>query len=295
MKKHSILIYGAGAIGSIYAVMFSNAGYDVTVYARSARLMDLQSKGLLYDNNGTTKKAPVTITDKVDASDIYDYVFTTVRYEQIETALVELANNQSKNIVTMVNTPSGYSHWENIVGKDRIIPAFAGAGGRIDNGVLYYQLTPKIVQPTTFGEISGKNTERLKDLVKIFKTSKVPCSVSKNMEAWQKSHLAMVVPLASGIYYDGGDNYTTAKNKKAIRMMSVALKENFNALKKINVPITPSKLNVFWLCPLWLMDFSLRLMYNTKFAETVIYYHAHIAKNEMQLLGKDFDKLVGRK
>jgi len=292
MKKRSILIYGAGAIGSIYAVVLSNAGYDVTVYARSARLQSLQSKGLLYDDKGTVEKASVTIADKVEANDIYDYIFVTVRYEQIEAALSELADNQSKNIVTMVNTPNGYAKWEDIVGVGRIIPAFAGAGGRIDNGILYYQLTPKIIQPTTFGEISGKSTERIKDLAKIFKTSKVPCSLSKNMEAWQKTHLAMVVPLAKGIYHDGGDNYTTSKNKKALRMMSVMLRDNFQALRKINVPITPSKLNIFWMCPLWIMDLSLRLMYNTKFAETVIYSHAHIAKDEMLLLGKHFDKLV---
>ena len=115
------------------------------------------------------------------------------------------------------------------------------------------------------------------------------------MDAWQKSHIAMVVSLASGFYVDGGDNYTTAKNKKAIRMSSSSARERFNALKRIGVPITPSKLNIFRICPLWLMDFALRLIFNTKFAETVMASHAIIAKDEMLLLGEKLDEMIHRK
>ena len=42
-----ILIYGAGVIGSLYAVYFSHAGYSVSVYARGHRLNVLKEKGLL--------------------------------------------------------------------------------------------------------------------------------------------------------------------------------------------------------------------------------------------------------
>jgi len=291
-KKYNILIYGAGVIGSVYAVMLSEAGYDVTVYARSSRLQTLKSQGLLYYNKGTIRKAPVIIAEKVKATDIYDYIFVTVRYEQIEIALAELAGNESKNIITMVNNPGGYSRWENIVGAGRLLPAFAGAGGTIENGVLRYQLMPRAIQPTTFGEINGEMSGRGRELAGIFKVSKVPYSISKNMEAWQKSHIAMVVALASGFYLDGGDNYTTAKNKKAVRMSSLSARENFKALKRLGVPITPPKLNIFRICPLWLMDFALRLIFNTKFAATVMASHAINAKDEMLLLGEKFDELI---
>lgn len=291
MRKH-ILVYGAGAIGSIFAVKFSQAGYDVTVYARSDRLAMLKSKGLLYFDNGEVKKAPVCIEEKVDATDIYDFIFVTVRYEQIEAALAELSGNASKNIVTMSNNPDGYSRWEDIAGFGRILPAFPGAGGKIENDVLHYRLTPRFLQSTTFGEITGEITERVKVLAEVFRASKVPFCISKNMDAWQKSHIAMVVSLASGFYFDGGDNYTTAKNKEAVRMSSSSLKANFNALKKVGIPITPLKLNVFRLCPLMVMDFVLRLVFGTEFAETVMASHAINAKDEMNLLGDKFEKLV---
>ena len=290
-EKFKILIYGAGVIGSIYAVKFSNAGHNVSVYARGKRLLALEKKGLLYSENNSIKQTSITIIDKLNATDIFDYIFVTVRYEQVETALTELAINNSPNIVTMVNNPKGYDHWEKLLGKGRLIPAFAGAGGRIEDSILHYQLTPKIIQAATFGEPDGATTKRIKDLSTIFKSSKIPYSISKNMDAWQKSHLAMVTVLANGIYYDGGNNYTTAKNKKAIRFMSSTLKKNFKTLKEKGIPITPPKLYVFRICPLWIMDICLKTLYNTKFAETLISSHAINAKEEMMILDKAFNEV----
>ena len=290
-----ILIYGAGVIGSTYAVRLAKAGYSVFVYARGQRLQALENKGLLYQEGNQIKKAPVTILATVSPLEMFDFIFVTVRYEQVEAALTELATNQSPNIVTMVNNPHGYAKWEDILGQGKLIPAFPGAGGTIAEDILYSQLTPRIIQPTTFAEIDGRQTERIKALAAVFKTSKIPYSISKNMDAWQKSHLAMVLALANGIYVDGGNNYTTAKNKAAIRFVSSALRENFNALRKIGVPIVPAKLNIFWLSPLWVMNLALRLFYNAKFAETFADGHVQAARGEMELLDQEFKELLEAK
>ena len=84
-EKPKILIYGTGVIGSIYAVTLSNAGHDVSVYARGNRLQSLKSKGLLYSDNKSVKKAPVKILDTLNPADVFDYIFVPMRYEQIET------------------------------------------------------------------------------------------------------------------------------------------------------------------------------------------------------------------
>jgi 2-dehydropantoate 2-reductase len=79
--KRKILIFGTGVIGSIYAVKLSNAGHSVYVYARGNRLQSLENKGLLYSENNTIKKAPVTILDKLSPTDIFDYIFVPIKYE----------------------------------------------------------------------------------------------------------------------------------------------------------------------------------------------------------------------
>lgn len=95
-----ILIYGAGVIGSLYAVLLKEAGYDTTIYARGHRLEVLQNQELLY----TQKKVDIKIIDHLQDNDIYDFIFLTVRENQLYQALKELKSNKSKTIITMVNT-----------------------------------------------------------------------------------------------------------------------------------------------------------------------------------------------
>lgn len=151
-----ILIYGAGVIGSLYAVLLKEAGYDTTIYARGHRLEALQNQGLLYKKNNIIKKVDIKVIDYLQDNDIYDFIFLTVRENQLYQALKELKSNKSKNIITMVNSIDTYEKWESIVGKGRILPAFPGAGGSITNDILDASLTPRFIQPTTFSEITGK-------------------------------------------------------------------------------------------------------------------------------------------
>lgn len=290
-----ILIVGSGVIGSIYSLKFSNAGFNVTILARGNRLKQIEKNGLLYEDNGNISKANVTVISKLSDDDLYDFIFVTVRFEQIIQALNDIKSNQSKTIITMVNSPKGYDEWERIVGKGRLIAAFPGAGGRIDNGVLHYRLTPYIIQPTTFGELNGIRTHRVHKLAQIFKTSKIPYNICRDMDAWQKSHLAMVIPMANAIYNDGGTAYTTSKNKLVIEKMCLDIKDYYHSLKKIKIPITPIKLNVFLLCPIWLLKIIMKALYSSKFAETLISNHANNAKKEMLLLDLEFQKVVDKK
>lgn len=100
----------------------------------------------------------------------------------------------------MVNTLDNYEKWESIVGKGRMLPVFPGAGGSITNDILDASLTPRIIQPTTFSEISGKKTKRTKQLSLMFKHAHIPFQQVNNMHIWQLCHLGMVVPLADAYY-----------------------------------------------------------------------------------------------
>ena len=85
-----LLIYGAGVIGCLYAALFSKAGYNTTIYARGKRLESLEKEGLLYWNGDEIHSANVTIINKLHKNDTYDYIFLTVRENQLHQALVEL-------------------------------------------------------------------------------------------------------------------------------------------------------------------------------------------------------------
>jgi 2-dehydropantoate 2-reductase len=44
-----ILVFGAGVIGSVYAVKLLQAGHEVVMLARGRRLSDLQTHGLVLE------------------------------------------------------------------------------------------------------------------------------------------------------------------------------------------------------------------------------------------------------
>lgn len=293
MQKR-ILIYGAGVIGSTYGGLISKSGHSVTILARNNRLAELKKQGLFLQrtNNNISEKIFVEVISNSELADNYDYVFVTLRNDQITFALPELSKIKSNCFVFMVNNPSGYSEWVNALGYNRVLPAFPGAGGKIENGVVHYKIVSKIVQPTTLGELNGVISPRVKELKRILKNAGFHVTISKNMDVWQKTHVAMVAPLGDVIYFDGGNNYTVSKNKMAIKQMNLALKENFSFLKKSGIGIEPFKLNVFLMLPLFLLNLIMKYVYNTKWAETVISNHALNARPEMESISKEFVELA---
>lgn len=278
-----ILIYGAGVIGSTYAVYLSRSGCEVTVLARGHRLEALCQKGLLYRNGKAVQKAEVRIMERLPSDDRYDYIFLTVRAGQVRHALEQLKDNISSAIVTMVNSLEDYSEWEDICGKGRILPAFPGAGGSIRDGILDAGLTPRLIQPTTFAEIDGSRTKRIDTLKRILTRAGIPCQIVPDMHAWQICHLAMVVPLADA-YYMVADPEAVHRDKAVMRKTAQTLYDNFAQLKSRGDAISPPKLNLFRLCPVGLMVRILLFVYNSAFGDRFMYQHAMKAKEEMEQL-----------
>ncbi|MCD8036081.1 MAG: ketopantoate reductase family protein [Clostridiales bacterium] len=281
-----ILIYGAGVIGSLYAVLFSKVGYEVSVYARGRRLQELKTKGLLYLDRDCIKKAEADVIERLANEDYYDFIFLTVRTEHADEALFELQKNISPNVVTMINTITDYSQWEEIIGYGRLLPAFPGAGGNIADGVLDAALTPSLIQPTTFGEIDGQRSERTAVLAQIFKRSRIPYQIVPNMHRWQISHLGLVVPLADA-YYRSNDPANVYKDKIVMSQTAYELKLNFRELSKRGI-LSPPKLQLLRFCPQILLRIGLTMVFRSHFGDVFMYRHAMKSPEEMKRLHRDF-------
>ena len=283
-----ILIYGAGVIGSLYAVLFAETGYDTSIYARGKRLEFLKKNGLLYKKNQNIRRAEATILGELSDNDAYDFILLTVRENQLYEALAELKNNKSNIIVTMVNSLDSYKKWEDIVGKGRILPAFPGAGGSINNdGILDAALTPRMIQPTTFAEISGNKSERTKQFSEILRHAHIPYKKVTDMHLWQLCHLAMVVPIADA-YYELDDPEKVEKEWKIMRKTAERLKRNFNFLRKQKGKLSPWKMNIFRFLPLPFLANMLVVTFGSSFGDKFMYQHAMKAPDEMRELHKQF-------
>lgn len=282
-----ILIYGAGVIGCLYAALFAKAGVDTTVYARGRRLEMLREHGLLYATGKLVQNASVQIIDKVAPDDVYDFVFLTVKENQVHTALRELWGNTSPTIVTMVNTLDPYSAWEELCGKGRLLPAFPGAGGSFEGNVLRAALTPWIIQPTTFGEINGIRTERTERLAALLRQAHIPYQIVTDMHAWQICHLAMVVPIADA-YYKADVPEKAGEDKHLMRQTAQRMQQNFRQLKQSGVVLSPKKMHLFRLLPEGVLGFGLGLVFRSRFGHTFMYQHSINAPDEMRQLHEQF-------
>ena len=274
-----ILIFGAGVIGSLYAALLAEAGFDVSVYARGRRLESLRQYGLLYKSNAEIRKAPVKVLSKLEAGDLYDLVFLTVRENQLHAALEELRQNVSPTIVTMVNSLETYDQWEAICGTGRIIPAFPGAGGGFDGGVLDAALTPRLIQPTTIGKTDGRE----KNLARVLRRAKIPCQIVPDMHAWQLCHLAMVVPIADA-YYETADPEHAGRDAALMRKTAKQIRDNLDAIAARKIRLSPGKMQAFRLLPTPLVGWILGFVFQSPFGDRFMYRYSMKAPDEMHQL-----------
>lgn len=288
-KAPRILIFGAGVVGSFYAVQFAQANMDITLLARGERLKTLRKKDLLYDDKGVIRSVKVKLIDRLEANDIYDYILVAVRYDQIEGALAAVQHNQSPNIVTLTTTSVGYDGWLDIVG-DRLIPGFGIAGGDISDGVLHAKRVPSFIQKTIFGETNGQVTLRVRTLSEVFQRAGLPTTISENIHAFLISKGVLDTALLKE-FLKGGKVMTVAEARTNETLQTVVgnLKSYFQLLEKKGIPITPPQLKIILLCPQWLMVLFFKGLLRFKaVTDTLLGNHAISIAHEIQKLDQDF-------
>jgi 2-dehydropantoate 2-reductase len=112
------------------------------------------------------------------------------------------------------------------------------------------------------------------------------------MRAWLTSHVAVVSPLANGIYLSGGDNHKLAKQADTIRLMVDAIREGFAVVRASGLNVVPFKLRVVERTPEALVVSALRAWAGTGHFETIAKAHAMAAVDEMRVLAHEFALLA---
>ncbi|MEK3660354.1 2-dehydropantoate 2-reductase N-terminal domain-containing protein [Paenibacillus sp. FSL F4-0236] len=294
-KQDRILIFGAGVIGSMYAIKLLEAGFDVSLFAHSNRYKSLRENGLQYTEKGTVRSIQVNVIDTLENDDVYDFIFVTVRYDRSEAALLALKDNQSKNIVTMTSNSIGFSSWLDIVG-DRLLPAFPGFGGQIKDGVLHARFLPKFIAATAFGEINGVVTERIENLAKLFKTAKLPYVIKKDMQAYLITHSVSDIAMLSFLHSENKIiDKKTARTRKTARKITFTLKAYLRAIQKADVSIDPPMLKMVLKFPNLFLDLFFMTWLRTKMVrDMMLPDYANNANNEIVQLSNDLMKFLSQ-
>ena len=289
-----ILIYGAGVIGSLYAARLQASGCDVSILARGQRLTDLRQYGIVLEHALTGEKTttPVSVVQQLSPEDSYDLIIVATRKNQVATILPILsANRHSPNVLFMVNNPSGYEDWSQAVGPARLILGFPGAAGSLEGHTVRY-LIAKRMQATTLGERDGHITPRLKRIAGLFKGAGFSVTLSRNIDAWQKTHVAVISPIADAVYMAGGSSARLAQMPEALHLVVRAMREGFEVLRAMGIPITPAKFKLWEWLPEPVLVALLKRWVNTQQFEFMVIRHANAARDEMQQIASEFQALA---
>lgn len=287
-----ILVYGVGAIGGLFAGKLARAGFDVTALARGASATLLRDEGivLLDALRGTRETFRLPVIEELTPEDTYDYVLVVMQKHQVAAVLPRLAENASPNVVFVVNTASGYDTWIAAVGRERLMIGFPSAGGERHDGVVEYFVGRGLVrafQSTTFGEVDGSSTERLRRLVEIFRRAGFSPTWSRHIGDWQRTHVAVVLPVAWALYRHGCDATALAASPRDLRDMVLAIREGFRCLRALGHRVTPAKLNYFFL-PVGLLVVVLHIAMRTRLVDVAMARHARNGRGEMEQLRREF-------
>ena len=290
-----LLIFGAGVLGSFYAVKLLAAGHAVTVLARGRRAAQLRADGLVVQEYGRNcLRAPVSVIESLDSESSYDHVLVLVRNDQVESVLPSLAaNTATPSLVFMFNNLGGPQRLVDVLGPDRVVLGFPGAAGeRAADGSVVATVLPALIQKTTIGEIDGRLTPRIRALAAALKDAGFATAISSRMDAWLKTHVALVSPIADAFYAAGGDLRSLANSKPRVIAMLRSIRRALLALRAQGIPVTPARMRSFELLPEWLLVVACRWALSTSYADLIVARHATVAREEMAALSEQLRALV---
>ncbi len=286
-----ILVYGAGVLGSVYAARLKMAGHEVTLVARGQRLADIRQYGLVLEDyaSGTRTATPVNVVEKLSPDEAYDLALVIVRKNQLDPVLVDLAAAPLiPDILFMFNNAAGPGEMIRRVGRERVLLGFPGGGGMRDGHVIRYMLSDRSKQPTIIGELEGQLSERLLRIASVFESAGLPVAFSENMDAWLKTHAALISPMANAIYAAGCDRIRLAKTRDALVLLVRAVREGMSVLQAMGIPITPSRFRVLLLLPEPLLVWYLQRGVTSELFELGAVRHASAARDEMEHIASEF-------
>jgi len=289
-----VLVFGAGVLGSLYALMLQKAGNDVTVVARGSRYDDISEHGIVIEHfdSGEQESVKVKAVKQMPVDEYYDFCLVAVQKVQLASALEALKVNQTIPLfLFMVNTAEGPQAMLDALGADRVVLGFANAGGERDGHLVRLMVAKG--KAVTMGEPDGSISERLQALAATFREAGIPVEYSKNMDAWLRYHVALVGPLANALYMAGGSNYRLADNPRVVRLGLKGMREAVKVLQAKGFSVEPPALKVMLAIPDFILTSIVRRLMRTKLMDIGGARHANNAREEMSRLNEELLAMAG--
>ncbi|WP_329065084.1 ketopantoate reductase family protein [Amycolatopsis sp. NBC_01480] len=231
-----LLVYGAGALGTLHAARLHEAGHDVSLLARGERLAALRRHGvqLAEGDSPVARQVPVPVVEHPDGG--YDLTAVFVRAHQVDAVLESLAGLDG-DVLFLLNWAAGAEPLGAVLGHQRVLLGFPAAAGVLDGDVLRYRAASFLTRllPMPIGEPGGRSTPRLERIVAAFRAAGINAKAEPRMDAYLKTHAAFAVPLEQATNAVGGP-VALASDPDAVRDLVRRIRQHLAALPTAPVP-----------------------------------------------------------
>lgn len=187
-----IVVLGAGGVGSVVAGYLARAGYDVVMLARPGHAAEVQRRGL---HLGGLADFRVRVPAFADATGLEaaDVLLITVKTRDTERALQGVAHLRIgcaaslQNGVVKNEQIARVFGWEKVVGATTMIGAVLVRDGEVEytlDGITF------------FGELDGRQSERVQRVVDAFVRAGLQAAVADDIVAVEWTKQAFQNPFA---------------------------------------------------------------------------------------------------
>jgi len=193
-----ILVFGAGAIGSIYGYFLSQSDNEVVHFVRASRAEQLRS-GLsvrILDGRSPNDIREVdttypirTVTD-FNTTRRFDLILVSVNHHSLDAAVRVLRDNDVQGDVLFFNGLwTDYAPLDQLITRGRYLWGYPVAGGNVDYEKA--RLEGAILDNVLLGEIDGRTTDRLRRIVGVFRNAAIAVETPPNILNWIWIHMAI--------------------------------------------------------------------------------------------------------
>ncbi|QUL52108.1 hypothetical protein KDC22_16625 [Paenibacillus tritici] len=231
-----ILVYGAGALGSLLAARLHEAGHNVALLARGERLISLRQHGVLLaeGNSPDIRSVPVPVVEHPDGG--YDLFLVLVRTHQVDAVLDSLSGLHG-DVLFMLNWAAGPEPLSRRLGRERVLLGFPAAAGTLDGEVVRYRpdnFITRLVQ-TPIGEPDGRTTPRVERIIRVLRSVGLRAKAEPHTDAWLKTHAVIEVPLLQAVFAAGGPK-ALADDPGGVRRMIRHMRQNLADMSGPPIP-----------------------------------------------------------
>lgn len=184
----NIVIFGAGAIGSLFGALLAQKN-TVVLVGRQPHIISVQKKGLTITGKTTRTVTMAAIESIKDLPVQADLILLTVKSYDTETASSQLSSCIISDEAMVLSLQNGLDNIEKI---ERFIEKKHILAGITTHGAIFSkpgEITHSGEGKTILGELDGSSSKRLHGLVKLFNEAGIQTTTSNdiNKEIWSKT------------------------------------------------------------------------------------------------------------